>query len=73
MAEKRAALHEYLRPKLDQKVFGGIDRKLPFEVHSIRPSLRNEWNGWSRLQWVIELTQRVAEYFEPSKNGGRPD
>jgi hypothetical protein len=74
MEEKRGALHNYLAPKIDQAVLSGIDPKLPFEVHSIRPSLRNEWSGWSRLQWVIELTQREAQYFDPSasRNGARP-
>jgi hypothetical protein len=28
-------------------------------VHSIRPSLRMDWNEQARLQWVIELTQQI--------------
>src|SRR5262249_23262978 len=74
MEDRRAALHRYLRPKIDQAVLSGIDPALPFEVHSIRPSLRTEWNEWTRLQWVIELTQRERQFFDGSlaRNGNRP-
>jgi hypothetical protein len=75
MEKERGALHNYLAPKIDQAVLSGIDPAMPFEVHSIRPSLRNEWSGWSRLQWVIELTQREGQYFDPNArlNGAKPD
>jgi hypothetical protein len=63
MAAKRAALHEFLVGKLHGKtrVLSGIDPSLKFEVHSIRPSLRIDWDEQPRLQWVIELTQRIPQ------------
>jgi hypothetical protein len=75
MERKRAALHRYLKPKIDQAVLNGIDPRIDFEVHSIRPSLRTEWNGWSRLQWVIELTQREAQWYDGQarRNGATAD
>jgi len=50
-------------------ILSGIDPGLPFEVHSIRPSLRMDWNEQARLQWVIELTQRIPQ----GGNGAGPD
>src|SRR5260370_38370309 len=76
MKENRAELHVYLESKLDldSAVLSGIDPKLKFEVHSIRPSMRVDWNEQSRLQWVIELTQRIPQYLDPqSSNGTAPD
>jgi len=76
MREKRAELHLYLESKLDldSAVLSGIDPKLKFEVHSIRPSMRVDWNEQSRLQWVIELTQRIPQYLDPqSSDGTAPD
>ena len=44
-------------------------------MHSIRPSLRIDWNGQPRLQWVIELTQRIPQYVDPAarRHGAAPD
>jgi hypothetical protein len=72
MKKKRAALHGYLaaRMRTGATVTAGIDLAWPFEVHSVRPSFRTDWEGLPRFQWVIELTQRVPEYAEP---GGGPD
>jgi hypothetical protein len=66
MKKKRAALHSYLegRMKKDAAVTGGIDPARPFEVHSIRPSFRTDWEGRPRFQWVIELTQRVPQFID---------
>jgi hypothetical protein len=63
MATKRAALHTFLTGKLTGKttVLSGIDPALKFEVHSIRPSLRVDWDEQPSLQWVIELTQRIEQ------------
>jgi hypothetical protein len=73
MQDRRARLQRNLRPRIDQLVPAGIDPKLRLEVRSIRPSLRTEWNEWMRLQWVIELTQREAQYFDQSgDNAKRP-
>lgn len=77
MRAKRAELHATLTSKfdLDSAVLSGIDPALKFEVHSIRPSLRVDWNEQSRLQWIIELTQRIPQYLDPASanNGASPD
>ncbi|MDX6399892.1 MAG: hypothetical protein QOF27_498, partial [Gaiellaceae bacterium] len=77
MRAKRAELHDYLKGKLDldSKVLSGIDPTIKFEVHSIRPSMRVDWNEQLRLQWVIELTQRIPQHFDEtaSQNGATPD
>jgi hypothetical protein len=77
MRDKRAELHAYLENKLDldSTVLSGIDPTLEFEVHSIRPAMRIDWNEQSRLQWVIELTQRIPQQLDPaaSSNGATPD
>ena len=71
MRAKRAELHKHLKSKLEANsvILSGIDPNLPFEVHSIRPSLRMDWNEQARLQWVIELTQRIPQ----GGNGAAPD
>jgi hypothetical protein len=71
MRAKRAQLHEYLTDKLNvgSRILGGIDPELPFEVHSIRPSMRIDWNEQPRLQWVIELTQRIPQWADPAAEG----
>jgi len=63
MAAKRAALHKFLVEKLhgETTVLSGIDPALKFEVHSLRPSLRVDWDEQPHLQWVIELTQRIPQ------------
>ena len=76
---QRAALHGYLSNKAasDGALISGIDRKLPLEVHSIRPSLpRSDWEGKPSFQWIVELTQRLGQYLEPDEAGakrGKPD
>ena len=67
MKKKRAALHEYLKNFMKKRdsITGGIDpKKAPFEVHSIRPSFRTDWEGRARFQWIIELTQRLPEFVD---------
>jgi hypothetical protein len=68
MRTLRARLHDYLSHKLRGRptVLNGIDPTRPFEVHSIRPSTGMDWSGRTRFQWVIELTQRIPEYFDPA-------
>src|SRR5262249_58350814 len=46
-----------------------------FEVHSIRPSVRTDWNLQPQFQWVVELTQRIPQYLDPAdeRAGARPD
>ncbi|MBS1216068.1 MAG: peptidase and subtilisin kexin sedolisin [Proteobacteria bacterium] len=78
MTKRRAALNAYLRPKLSKEsvVLGSIDPELPFEVHSLRPSIRMDWEGKPTFQWVIELTQRVPQYLHgdgESRRGEPPD
>jgi hypothetical protein len=66
MRKKRAALHSYLqtRMKREDSITSGIDPTRAFEVHSIRPSFRTDWEGRPRFQWIIELTQKIPE-FDP--------
>jgi hypothetical protein len=77
MHERRAALHEYLKPRLSREsvVLSGIDPELGFEVHSLRPSIRLDWWGKPTFQWVIELTQRIPQYFDEAERttGAAPD
>lgn len=77
MRDRRRALHGSLRARLSREsvVLSGIDPALPFEVHSVRPSLRIDWNEQPRLQWVIELTQRIAQHLDPAtaREGAEPD
>ena len=78
MRKKRAALHSYLKARLKKEaaITSGIDPAWSFEVHSIRPSFRTDWEGRPRFQWVIELTQRVPEYDHPDgsvEDGQEPD
>jgi len=77
MQERRAALHEYLKPRLSREsvVLSGIDPELGFEVHSLRPSIRLDWWGKPTFQWVIELTQRIPQYFDEADRatGAAPD
>ena len=75
MRSRRAALHEFLQGKGTTEVLSGIDPSLKFEVHSIRPSLRIDWDERPLLQWVIELTQRIQQdegyYFRGVARWGR--
>jgi hypothetical protein len=74
--DRRAILHAYLKPKLSREsvVLAGIDPELPFEVHSLRPSIRMDWEGRPNFQWVIELTQRIPQRIGDQADGGdKPD
>lgn len=77
MQERRGTLHEYLKPRLSREcvVLSGIDPELDFEVHSLRPSIRLDWWGKPTFQWVIELTQRIPQYFDEADRatGAAPD
>ena len=73
--ERRAALHAYLRPKLSTEsvLLSGIDPELTFEVHSLRPSIRMDWEGKPTFQWVIELTQRIPQYLYQNSENQKDD
>jgi hypothetical protein len=76
MKKKRMALHVELqkRMKREDSITSGIDPGRHFEVHSIRPSFRTDWQGRPRFQWIIELTQRIPEYDpEFSREDAGPD
>lgn len=76
MPARRAALHAHLARQLDggSTAIGGLLPDIPFEVHSVRPSIRSDWEGTPRFQWVIELTQRVPQFLEhPDRPGASPD
>ena len=72
--DRRATLHEFLKPKLRKEsvVLAGIDPELPFEVHSLRPSIRMDWEGRPNFQWVIELTQRIPQYVDGQSGDDQP-
>jgi hypothetical protein len=71
MPERRKALHAHIALQLSKgsAVLSGIDPTLKFEVHSVRPSIRSDWEGTPRFQWVIELTQRVPQHLDPQEEG----
>jgi hypothetical protein len=77
MRGRRAELHDFLKEKMkaESEVLSGVDPTLPFEVHSLRPSIRTDWNDEARFQWVIELTQRIGQYLDPAdeRAGKKPD
>jgi hypothetical protein len=77
MRDRRAALHDHLAGRFAQGVtISGIDPKRTFEVHSIRPSMRSDWEGRPRFQWIVELTQRLPQFVDPAdakKPGAEPD
>jgi hypothetical protein len=65
LEKRRAALQVYLRRKLgDGGALPGLDLDRPFEVHALRPSLGRDPHGRSRLNWVVELTQREKQWFD---------
>jgi hypothetical protein len=68
MIKRRAELHGYLKNKLKSSALqlSSIDNGLPVEVHVLRPSIRTDWEGRPRFQWIIELTQRIPEYLDPN-------
>ena len=66
-----AELHTYLAPLLKDGTISlaGIVPGETFEVHSLRPARATGWNGELRFRWVIELTQRIAQYSGDGKPG----
>jgi hypothetical protein len=70
MRRKRGTLHDHIDCLFKNGgAIGGIDPALRFEVHSIRPSLRSDWEGRPRFQWVIELTQRIPQRLDGEAAG----
>jgi hypothetical protein len=68
MAKHRAALHAYLRNK--DVALSGIRPDIKLEIHSIRPSVRTDWEGRPSFQWIVELTQRIPQFFDQSAEVG---
>ena len=64
--EAARRVHQYLGQKManESVVLSGIDPISQFEVHSLRPSIRMDWEGKTFFQWIIELTQRIPQYFD---------
>jgi hypothetical protein len=78
MRRKRAGLHTYLqgRLRMNMPISRGIDPNEPFEVHSIRPSFRTDWQGRPKFQWIVELTQRIPQFVDSdaaSAENPKPD
>ncbi|MEA2467395.1 MAG: hypothetical protein QOJ57_1521 [Thermoleophilaceae bacterium] len=69
------SLHDYLEPLLEDKsvALAAIDPASKFEVHSLRPARATGWNGELRFRWVIELTQRIPEYYDKPQPGQPAD
>jgi hypothetical protein len=65
-ARQRAALQKYLGNKFSKEgaTLSGVDPTLPFEVHSIRPCVRMDWEGRPSFQWIVEITQHVPQHFD---------
>jgi hypothetical protein len=63
---RKVALHEYVKRRLEQGLFSlsSIDATWPFEVHSIRPSVRTDFQGRVRFHWIIEFTQRIPQFAD---------
>jgi hypothetical protein len=61
-AKHRAALHTYLRNK--KVMLSGIRPEIKLEVHSVRPSIRTDWEGKPSFQWIVELTQRIPQFSD---------
>lgn len=68
-------LHAYLAPLLERGTvaLAGIVPGEEFEVHSLRPARATGWNGELRFRWVIELTQRIPQYFDDAAADGHAD
>jgi hypothetical protein len=62
----RIQLHQFLDKGLsaDPEVLQRIDRNLPFEVDSLRPTMRTGPGGERLSQWIIEITQSRKEYLD---------
>ncbi|HBZ56404.1 MAG TPA: hypothetical protein DEO88_13440 [Syntrophobacteraceae bacterium] len=72
----RRNLHSHLKKRMQEKKLSLIDPDIPFEVHSLRPSQRVDWQGQAHFQWIIEITQRVPEYLDltqAKKPDSKPD
>jgi hypothetical protein len=65
MKSRRAALHKFLAKRAAAGELSFIDRRYPFEIHSLRPSSRVDSKGKSHFQWIIEVTQRTPEFLDP--------
>ena len=69
---KRIDLHRFLADRAKTRKLAIIDPDYPFEVHSLRPSMRVDWQGKSHLQWIIEITQQIPEFLD-SRQAQEPD
>jgi hypothetical protein len=67
MRELRLGLHEFLDQGGVVRAIRAIQPDHRFEVHSLRPSSRVDWQGRSHFQWIIELTQRTPEFLDPAR------
>ncbi len=76
MRDQRIGLHAFLEQHGLARAIRAVDPAHPFEVHSLRPSSRVDWQGKSHFQWIIELTQRTPEFLDPVRAalpGAEPD
>ncbi len=74
--QKRIELKRFLADRAKTGKLAIMDPEYPFEVHSLRPSMRIDWQGKSHLQWIIEITQQIPEFLDsnPAQGpGAEPD
>jgi len=68
--QKRVKLQGFLEERAKAGKLAIIDPEHPFEVHSLRPALRIDWQGRSHLQWIIEIIQEIPDYLEAPPDRG---
>jgi hypothetical protein len=76
MRMQRIKLHSHLSKRARETKLSLIDPRVPFEVHSLRPSQRLDWQGQAHFQWIIEIIQSIPEYQDQKQAeepGNNPD
>jgi hypothetical protein len=68
----RIKLHSHLKKRQREKKLSLLAPEVLFEVHSLRPSQRVDWQGQAHFQWIIEITQRIPEYLDQTQ-AGKPE
>jgi hypothetical protein len=66
MRGMRLNLERYLVDLLKSQRLAIIDPSFPFEVHSLRPSTRFDWQGKPHYQWIIVIMQSRPESLDGS-------
>jgi len=67
VSSKQRKLHDALANPSIRKKLSFLDPDLAFEVHALRPSARVDLKGKSHLQWIIEITQSIPDFYDADK------